>query len=64
MRTGYSLYEGLKRAFVRAFKIGVLSGAVFFVNDIADLLPAEYLPFIPVIIAFLEKLERNHREIA
>lgn len=69
----YSKAEGVKRAGIRAGKIGLVVIGVEFLASIISLIttgalviPAEYqaiiLPSIAALAGFLEKLERNYRE--
>ena len=58
----YKLSIGLERALKRAFKIGLISGALFFLNNYVAFIPTQFHTFVPVLVTFLEKLERNYRE--
>lgn len=63
----YSFIEGLKRGLKRAAKIGAIVFLIAGISAMAEILPADYVwiaPSLAALVAFLEKLERNHREIA
>lgn len=58
----YKINEGLKRAIWRTTMIGVITAFLFFINNYAALIPASFSWAVPLISAFIEKLERNYRE--
>ena len=59
----YSKLEGQKRSIWRAVKIGAIVIAVTYLGSITDTIPIQFAPIVSAIVVYLEKLERNYREI-
>ncbi|RLC36294.1 hypothetical protein DRH29_04825 [candidate division Kazan bacterium] len=62
----YSFKEGLKRSLRRAVKLSLIAAAIAGISTFMEAMPPEmaYLaPILTGIVGFLEKLERNYREV-